>query len=156
MGNNNLPATIVDSIIKGEVPHSEIKVFGPYSVRQTQLIYDTRVQARNYHNIRFTNYDKLIQPSSLVRPIDFFIIPEMELPRLKKYIKDYIPYIGRQRFIIIERENSEHSVIFDWVKNEKLLRHSKVYSLNNFAYIKVKTNNQLKTDVIKDPEHLWI
>jgi hypothetical protein len=151
----NLPRIILNNIVDGSIPHSQIKVFGPFNQKQKRVIYDTRVEARNYHDILFTSYNEEINAEHIDTPIDFLVIPDNTTPNLIKIIENNISLIGTQRFILVHRDKSKHEELFNWVKNTPLLKSSKVYSSNNFAYIKVKTSNKLKVNVIKDPGHLW-
>lgn len=152
----NLPKVIVSNLVERNIPHSKITVFGPFNQKQKRVIYDTRVEARNYHNISFTYYNEEVNAEYIEDPIDFLVVPDDTISNLKETIKANISFLGRQRFILIHKDKSEHTELFNWVKHTPILKHSKVYSSDNFAYIKVKTDNQLKPEVIKDPNHLWI
>lgn len=152
----NLPRVIINNLVEGNIPHSKVRAFGPFNQKQKRVIHDTRVEARNYYNISFNYYNEELNAELIEDPIDFLVVPGDTISNLKEVIKTNISLLGRQRFILIHKDKSEHKELFDWVKNIPVLNHSKVYSSDNFAYIKVKTNNQLKPDVIKDPNHLWI
>lgn len=152
----NLPRIIIDNLVEGNIPHSQVTAFGPYNQKQKRVIYDTRVEARNYHNISFSYYNEKFNAKYIENSIDFLVVPGDTIPNLSEVIKANISLVGRQKFILIHKNKSEHKELFYWVKNTPILKHSKVYSSDNFAYIKVKTDNQLKPDVIKDPNHLWL